>query len=91
MIDINIVKCNGNFYSVKCNLVFEKEDGKSVVTAKILNVDLVSPTGVSTYNKLKNVFTYTGVNILNKEKYADLYSVVGQKLAKKFRMGILKI
>ncbi len=41
MIDINLVKTNSKYYSVKCNLTFNEG---SVVTVKIIGLNLVEPT-----------------------------------------------
>lgn len=91
MIDINMVKANGQDYSVKCSLTFENDNRGTVVTAKILNVDLIEPLDATSYKKLKNVFSSNGGEMLNKTKYASIYSAISQKLVQKFRMNVLNI
>ena len=91
MIDINMVRANGQNYSVKCSLTFENDDRGTVVTAKILNVDLIEPIDATSYKKLKTVFASSGSDMLNKTKYASIYSAITQKLVQKFRMNVLNI
>lgn len=91
MVDINIVKIGNKFFSVKCSLVFEKDERGSVVTAKILNVDLVEPSDQTSYRKIKNIFHMTGAETLSRLKYQNVYNAVIKKLIQKFRMAVLNI
>ena len=91
MIDINIVKVGTSYYSVKCNLTFENDERGSVVTAKILNVDLIDPRGKTSYTKLKNIFQGNGVQVLSRLKYQNIYTAITEKLIQKFRMDVLNI
>lgn len=91
MIDINIIKSNGKHYSVKCNLIFDKSEGKTIVTAKILNVDLINPVSATSYVKLKNVFHSDGFEVLSRLKYQHIYDGITKKLIQKFKMDVLNI
>ena len=91
MIDINVIKAGGKFYSGKCSLLFDKDERGTVVTAKILNVDLVEPNGPTSYRKIKGVFHTEGFDVLSRMKYQNIYDALTKKLIQKFKMSVLNI
>lgn len=91
MIDINVIKANGNFYSVKCSLTFSEDERGNVVTVKILNVDLVDPKDSTTYTKLKTIFHSEGFDTFSRIKYQNIYDALTKKLIQKFRMDVINI
>ena len=91
MIDINMIRANGQDYSVKCSLTFTNDERGTVVTAKILNVELIEPLDTTSYKKLKDVFSSNEGGMLNRTKYASIYNAISQKLIQKFRMNVLNI
>ena len=91
MIDINIIKANGKYYSVKCDLTFSGSDRKTV-TAKVISLDLVELNGATSFKKLKSVFESSKPNeVLSKLKYPYIYEAITKKLVQKFKMKVLNI
>ena len=91
MIDINIVKANAKYYSVKCELTFSN-DSKEEVTARIIALDLVNPTGGTSFTKLKTLFhSESHKDNLSRVKYPYVYDAITKKLIQKYRMKVLNI
>lgn len=67
MIDINIIKVNSKYYSVKCELTFNNNEE---ITAKIVGLDMINPSGATSFIKLKTLFRSESIrDKLNKIKY----------------------
>ena len=91
MIDINIIKANGKYYSVKCDLKFSHDD-EDIVTVMILSLDMVEPTGTTSFMKIKSLFkSETSNDILSRLKYPYIYEALTKKLIQKYKMKVLNI
>lgn len=90
MIDINIIRANGKNYSVKCDLSFN--DKNESVNVRIIGVDMVNPTGTTSFTKIKTLFHSTGYNdVLSRIKYPFIYDEVVKKIVQKYKTKVINI
>ena len=90
MIDINIIKANAKYYSVKCELSFDNVE--NTVTARVIGLDMVELTGSTSFKKIKSLFhSETNKDFLSKVKYPYIYDALIKKLIQKYKMKVLNI
>ena len=91
MIDINVIKVGGKYYSVKCELEFSNDE-ENIVTAKIVGLDMVDPGENSSFRKIKSLFhSSSPQELLSKVKYSYIYDAITKKLIQKYKMKVLNI
>lgn len=91
MVDINIIKANSKYYSVKCDLTFSNDETNTVI-AKVIGLDMVEPTGLTSFKKIKSLFHSSNPSdLLSKVKYPFIYEAITKKLIQKYRMKVLNI
>lgn len=91
MIDINIIKANGKYYSVKCDLIFSNDKNESV-NVKVIGLDLVDPSGATSFTKIKSLFHSTSYSdTLSKIKYPYIYDAIIKKIIQKYKIKVINI
>ena len=90
MIDINVVKANGKYYSVKCDISLDKNADS--LTARVIGLDLVELTSSTSIKKIKTFFrSETSKDFLSKIKYPYIYDAIIKKLIQKYKIKTLNI
>lgn len=90
MIDINIIKANAKYYSVKCDVSLNNID--SSLTARVIGLDMVELTGATSFKKIKTLFrSESSKDFLSKVKYPYIYDAIVKKLIQKYKVKVLNI